>query len=295
MTSSLGENTPVVPVSVLIPTKDEERNISDCIDSASWAGEIIVFDSFSEDSTCRVAISKGARLVQRQFDDFATHKNWALDEIDFKYDWVLILDADERVTEELALEIQNVFLETGKYSCFYIARKNPFRGKWMKHGGWYPDWQARLFKLNTVRYEKRLVHEHMIVTGEKGFLKNPLIHSDYKGIERYIERHNTYSSMEAVEAFTLMEHSKTAKNDTDSIPFLNARRRLKNFAYKTLPARPLFKFFWMYILKMGFLDGRIGLRFCILHAIYEYQIDLKIEELKDPASPLSHKYRKYLT
>lgn len=136
----------------------------------------------------------------------------------------------------------------------------------------------------------------MLLDGSAGFLKNHLIHYDYKGIERYFDRHNTYSSMEAVEIFRTLN----AVADKGTIrPGLfsrgPARRRyLKKLAYRYMPARPLFKFLWMYILKLGFLDGRIGFRFSLLHAFYDYQISLKLNELKDKKSPLYEKYKEYI-
>ncbi|TGO02311.1 hypothetical protein PN36_27220 [Candidatus Thiomargarita nelsonii] len=287
-------------LSVLIPTKNEERNIVDCLKSVSWADEIFVFDSYSSDKTVEIVREKGAKVVQREFDNFSTHKNWAIDHIDFKNEWILILDADERLTEALSKEIKLICQKTSsELKGYYIGRQIWFAGTWVRHGGWYPDWQLRLFKRGYAHYESRIVHEHMLVEGPVGFLKNHLVHDDYKGIERYFERHNTYSSMEAVEIYkTLIKQKKST--DDKLMPTLftrgpEQRRFLKNLAYRYLPARPLFKFVWMYFIKLGFLDGRIGFRFALLKAFYEYQISLKLEELNDPESPLYKKYKHYLS
>ena len=200
-------NFKTISLSVLIPTKNEEINIAACINHVTWANEIIVFDSFSNDKTLDIAHQLGARVVQRKFDNFSAHKNWALEHIDFKNDWILIVDADERVTETLAAEIKVLWQNTSKFNGYYIARQNWFAGKWIRHGGWYPDWQLRLLKRGYARYESRLVHEHVLLEGPVGFLKSPLIHYEDKGIERYFERHNHYSSMEAAEIFKILTSS----------------------------------------------------------------------------------------
>lgn len=281
-----------ISLSVLIPTRNEERNISGCINSVMWASEIIVYDSMSSDRTVEIAKSLGANVVQRSFDNFADHKNWALDNIPFNFDWVLILDADESITQELRVEIIKA-IEADNIAGYYIPRKNIFEEKWIRHGGWFPDYQFRLFRIGKARYEKRIVHEHMVITGLFGYLKNTLTHNDSKGIERYFDRHNKYSSLEAVEAFKYLGRKKNRK-ENNSLNLPSKRRILKEFAYRFVPSRALVKFLWMYILKCGFLDGRMGFRYCLLHAFYEYQISLKLEELKEPNSPMRQKYKQYL-
>jgi len=281
------------PVSVLICTKNEERNLGDCLTSVSWAADVVVLDSFSEDRTLEIAWEHGARVVQRRFDNFSAHKNWALDNIDFRHEWIFIVDADERPTPALAGEIAALVKAPPRHNGYYLARQNWFAGTWIRHGGWYPDWNLRLLRRGRGRYEPRLVHEHILLDGPPGYLKNPLIHYDYKGIERYFDRHNVYSSLEAVEAYRLM----TAPDRAQGLPGVwrargpERRRFLKNLAYRYLPGRALIKFIWMYFIKLGFLDGRMGFRYCLLHTFYEYQISLKLEELRDPQSPLSQKYR----
>ena len=141
-----------LPVSVLIPTRNEERNIAACIEGVAWADEVIVFDSLSDDATVAIATAKGATIVQREFDNFAAHKNWALDNFGFAHEWILIVDADERVTPELAADIKAAITGAAPQSGYFIARKNIFSGRWIRHAGMYPDWQLRLFKLGKARY-----------------------------------------------------------------------------------------------------------------------------------------------
>ena len=281
------------PVSVLICTKNEERNLGACLESVSWAADPVVLDSYSDDDTVAIAGRAGARVVQRVFDNFSAHKNWALDTIDFRHEWILIVDADERVTPELAREIAAIVSGSPPHHGYYVARRNYFAGVWIRHGGWYPDWNLRLLRRGQGRYEPRLVHEHILLNGPPGYLKHPLIHYDYKGIERYFDRHNVYSSLEAVEAFrTLKAPGQSRGLPADLWAKGPGRRRfLKNLAYKYLPGRAMFKFIWMYFFKLGFLDGRMGFRFCLLHTFHDYQISLKLEELRDPQSPMSQKYK----
>ncbi len=296
-TTARHTDTPRAPLSVVVPTKNEERNLADCLACVAFADEVIVYDSYSDDSTLDLARAAGARVEQRVFDVFSVHKNWAIENIDFSHDWILWVDADERVTPELAAEIQEViraWRDDGP-AGYYIARQNLFAGKWIKHGGMYPDYQLRLFRRGRARYEDRIVHEHMVVDGDSGYLKNHFVHHDYKGIERYLDRHNVYTSLEAVEV-----HRRLTGRGTEAIKAdirskgPGRRRALKNFAYRHLPARSVCVFLYMYVFKMGFLDGRIGFRYCLLRAFHEYQISLKLTELKDPNSAMSTKYRAYL-
>lgn len=285
-----------VPVSVIVPTKNEERNIESCLKCLKWADEIIVFDSFSSDRTLSLAQENGAQVVQRIFDNFADHKNWALENIHTKHEWVLFVDADEQATSELANEIANSIASDSIYVGYYVARKNHFAGQWIKYGGWYPNWNLRLFRKEKGRYEQRLVHEHVLVDGPVGFLKNALVHDDYKGIERWFDRHNQYSSLEALEAYREMvgTHGDKRLGATLFKSGPHRRRLLKNLAYRYLPARSLFKFVWMYFFRMGILDGRIGFRYCLLQSFYEYQISLKLIELRDKKSPIRARFRDYL-
>ncbi len=261
--------------------------------------EVIVFDSYSTDRTVEIAKEYGARVIQREFDNFSAHKNWALDNVPFRNEWILIVDADERVENGLAEEIgQVVSRNDPTVDGHFVALKYMFAGVWMRHGGWYPGWQMRLFRRGRVRYESRIVHEHMMQDGNAGYLANYLLHDDNKGIERYFDRHNIYSSMEAVEAYRALNGIGSPSGQIQPSVLSKGperRRRLKLLAYRYLPFRSLFKFLWMYLFRGGFLDGRIGFRFCLLHTFYEYQVSLKLEELGNPDSPLHKKYQDHIT
>ena len=287
-----------LPLSVLIPTRDEARNIADCLAAVAFADERIVFDSHSTDETLALARTAGARIVQREFDVFSRHKNWALDNIEFAHDWILIVDADERVTPELAAEIAATIRAADAADGYYIARQNLFQGKWIRRAGMYPDWQLRLFRRGKARYEDRIVHEHMVVDGRAAFLRHHFVHHDFKGIERYFERHNHYTSLEAVEIHRLLNalpgSDRVIAGDL-SAPGPQRRRAIKHFAYRHLPGRAFLMFVYMYVWKLGFLDGRIGFRYCLIRAFHEYQISLKLLELRDADSSMASKYKDYIT
>lgn len=285
----------VAPVSVIIPTRNEERNIAACMAGVAWADEIVVFNSLSTDATTTIAEGKGARIVRREFNSFARHKNWALDHIDLRNDWVLIVDADERVTPELAAEIRAAVAKPDVAVGFYIPRMTYFCGRWIRHGGIYPDYNMRLFRRGRGRYEDRLVHEHVMLDGPAGYLKRPLVHEDDKGLERYFERHNHYTTLEAIEIVRAKNRDRDGKLGADVLVAGPPRRRaLKNFAQRYLPARPVFVFLYMYLLKGGFLDGRVGFRYFLLKMLFDYVTDLKAKEIATPGSPLNLKYRHLL-
>jgi glycosyltransferase involved in cell wall biosynthesis len=282
-----------LPVSVLVPTKDEERNLPSTLGHLGWAEQIIVFDSFSTDGTMAVARAAGAEIFQREFDNFADHKNWALDNLHFRNDWILIVDADEKVPASLVDEIRLICAQAPPYEAYYVARQIWVDGVWLKHAGKYPDYQLRFFRKGKARYERRIVHEHMIVDGRTGFLASHLVHVDEKGTRRYIERHNNYAEMEAVEAY-IARHSREKSPPSATARIYEKRRTLKLFAYRSLPFRPLFVFLYLYVFRLGFVMGKAGLKTCVLRMFYEYMIDMYLDEVRDQSSPIHVKYRDYI-
>ena len=249
-----------VALSILIPTKDEERNLAACIDSVAWTDEVVVFDSLSTDGTLDIAREKGAQVVQCEFDNFANHKNWALDNIEFRNEWLLIVDADERATDALVAEIRRVIGQPDALNGYYVAGQNWGWGRALRCI--YPNYNLRLIRRGKGRYERRVVHEHMLVEGGAGYLAAHLVHRDEKGMERYFDRHNTYTSLEAVELYRSLARRGDGQGLSSRVfrrgP--EGRRVLKNFAYRYLPARPIFLFLYMYFIKGGLLDGRMGFR-----------------------------------
>ena len=249
---------PPVALSVIIPTRNEERNLRQTLTTVTnWADQIFVFDSFSEDRTLEIARDSGVDVVQRKFDDFATHKNWALDTLPLRNPWVLFLDADERLTPELRAEIGAVVAAESSRDGYYVARKNYFMGQWIRHAGMFPDWQLRLIRRGKGRFEERIVHEHIVMEGTTDYLKNPLEHIDFKGLDRWFDRHNHYTRMEAIELRRLLEGNPSRRIRASLFARGAERTRvIKEFAYRYLPFRAFFVFIWMYFVRGGFLDGQ---------------------------------------
>lgn len=281
MTGSPPQRT---PLSVLILTLNEETNVAQCLKSlAGWAEEIWVLDSFSTDRTLEIVRSYPAvKLRQRKFDDYASHSNWALENLPFSHEWVLFLDADEVPSEELKREIARI-LELGGngHDGFYLNRRVYFLGRWIRHCGWYPNWVLRLFRHRLGRYENRKVNQHLILQGKAGYLKEDLIHDDHRGLSAWITRHNQYSSWEAEERGALL---KQGKNSGFPAKFwggpIERKRFLKEKIFLRLPFKPVFFFFYLYGIRLGFLDGWAGFHLCLLQSIQEYHIYLKTRELR---------------
>lgn len=288
MTSNSGK----IPVSVLIPTKNEEANLDACLESLNRADEVFVVDSQSSDHSIEIAKSYGANIVQFHFNgSWPKKKNWSLENLTFRHEWVLIVDCDERITpelwEEIALAIQNL-----NYDGYYLNRKVFFLGKWIRYGGKYPDWNLRLFKHKQGRYENlnteeirntgdNEVHEHVILEGSVGYLKNDMLHIDFRDIYHWLERHNRYSNWEARVYLNLLN----GKNDSGTIGanLLGDAVQRKRFLKKLwvrLPFKPTLRFILFYIIRLGFLDGKAGYIYGRLLSQYEYQIGVKLYELR---------------
>jgi len=268
-------------VSVLILTKNEEQDLPGCLASVAWCDDVHVFDSFSTDRTVELARLGGATVTQRVFDGYATHRNAALKGIDFKHEWMLILDADERVPRELAEEVA-VAIRTADAECvgFRIRRRDFLQGKWLKHAQISPFY-IRLVRPGRVHYERE-INEVLVAEGSVSDLEQPFDHFPFsKGLAHWIAKHNRYSTMEAAR---WMEESGGAvrfslRKALFSRDFSVRRYHQKGLFYK-MPGRPLLKFAYMMIARRAFLDGWPGLTYAALQSIYEYFIVLKQQELE---------------
>lgn len=273
-----------VPISVLITTYNEEINIEDCLKSCEgWSGEVIIVDSFSTDSTLEIARQYKAKIVQHQYVSPSDQKNWALDTIPFENEWILILDADERVMTELWTELSDIISKDGAgYTGYNVNRRYFFYGKWIKHSGWYPSWNLRFFKHRMGRYEDRKVHEHIIIDGPVGYCKNDLIHEDRRDFNAWMTKQIQFARTEAEERYNASNRSK--KNPFHkTILFgdpIQRKRAIKENIWMHLPFRSVIRFVYLYFVRLGFLDGAHGFRFCILWAILEYVILTYYWELK---------------
>ncbi|WP_069790399.1 glycosyltransferase family 2 protein [Cyanobacterium sp. IPPAS B-1200] len=287
----MGVEQKKIPVSVLIPAKNEEKNIQACMDSVADADEVFLVDSQSSDRTVAIAEEKGAKVVQFHYNGKSPKKkNWSLENLPFKNDWVLIVDCDERITPELWAEIAEK-IKDDTYQGYYLNRKVFFLGKWIRHGGKYPDWNLRLFRHKLGRYENlnteeikntgdNEVHEHVILDGKTGYLDNDMLHIDFRDIYEWLARHNRYSNWEARVYYNFL----TGQNDDGTIGanlFGDAvqRKRFLKKIWVRLPFKPLLRFILFYIIRLGFLDGKAGYIYGRLLSQYEYQIGVKLYEL----------------
>jgi glycosyltransferase involved in cell wall biosynthesis len=275
-------------ISVLILTKNEEQDLPGCLDSVRWSDDVHVFDSISADRTVEIAQAAGACVTQRQFDDWSSHQNWGLAHIPFRHPWVLYIDADERVSPELSISLRNAVKNPEANIAFRVRRRDFWGKQWLKHAV-ASSFYIRLFLPQHVRYE-RLVNPISIPDGPVGELEGFLDHFPFsKGVSHWLNRHNSYSTFEA---------QQILRNRAQQKPFSlkqaffskdpNERRFHQKELFYRLPARPLLKFFALYLGKRGFLDGRAGFDYGMLQAFYEYMIVLKTNGLNGsqiPAKP----------
>nr|WP_049773901.1 glycosyltransferase family 2 protein [Halanaerobium hydrogeniformans] len=240
-------------LTALVLTYNEEENIEECLKSINWIDKIIVIDSYSDDNTKKISNSfANVEFYQREFDDFASQRNFGLEKV--KTDWVFVIDADERVTEELRKEIENL-ADNSMVNGYEIARKNYFLGKWIKYCGWYPDYTLRLFKAK-FRY-KGLVHESPQINENIERLENDFIHYTYKDLESYIAKMNHYTTLDAEKKYN----------------------KGKKIGISYLLFRPFLEFIKKYLLKKGVLLGSQGLILSILSSYYQFLKSIKLWEL----------------
>jgi glycosyltransferase involved in cell wall biosynthesis len=233
-------------LSVTIVAWNEEERLRACLESVAWADEIIVVDAESTDKTTTLAREFTDRVWVRPWPGFAAQKNFALDQV--SGDWVLSLDADERVTPELAERIQQIVGRGGPGDGYAVPRRNIFWGAWVRHGGLYPDYQLRLFRRGAGRFAEDAVHESVRVEGRVDVLAEPLLHQSYRDLEDFVRRSNRYSTLAAQDWV----------------------RRGRSVSLASLILKPIGRFLSMYIVKTGCLDGWRGLVLAILYAEYVF-------------------------
>jgi (heptosyl)LPS beta-1,4-glucosyltransferase len=233
-------------VSITIIAWNEEERLRACLDSVSWADEIVVVDAESSDKTVQLAREFTDRVWVRPWPGFAVQKNFALEQA--TGDWILSLDADERVTTELAERIKAIVAGDGPADGYLIPRRNLFWGAWVRHGGLYPDYQLRLFRRGAGRFVEDAVHESVRVEGRVEPLREPLLHESYRDLEDFVRRSNRYSTLAAADWL----------------------RRGRKVGVPGLIMKPFGRFFSMYVLKRGFLDGWRGLVLAVLYAEYVF-------------------------
>ena len=247
-------------ITAIIPTKNEAKNIAAAIESVSWADEILVIDSYSTDETVAIAQQKGAKIIQRVIDSFGKNKNYAISQA--THPWVFILDADERVTPELQAEILNLLQTEPEKTAYWIYRQTYFMDKLVKYSGWQSDKVIRLFRKDC-RYKEVNVHEEIATEGEVGVLKNKLLHYTYNTIEQYLEKWDRYT--------TLSAKDRAAKT--------------KEVTLFHLAVKPAVRFLRHYIIKLGFLDGKVGFIISYMAEVSVFMRYLKLWRFQEENKP----------
>ncbi|MFW6163342.1 MAG: glycosyltransferase family 2 protein [Planctomycetota bacterium] len=252
-------------LTVIVPTFNEEDNLRACLETVTWADDLFVVDSYSTDRTLDIAREFTDHIVQHEYVNSATQKNWAIPQC--TTDWVMVVDADERVTPELRDRIQRVLEEGTEYDGFYIKRMTIFFGRLIRHCGWHRDYLVRLWRRGKGRYEDLHVHADVIVDGPVGRIDEHFLHDTYRSLDHYLEKFGRYTAWSAQDLY-------------------EAGRRA---TWVNLTLRPLWRFFRMFVLRHGFLDGKHGLILCTLAA---YSVFMKYARLWDlrrrdalPAAP----------
>jgi glycosyltransferase involved in cell wall biosynthesis len=269
-----------VPISVVVLTRDEEVNIGACLEHLTQiTDDVVVLDSYSTDRTLEIVRQfEEVRLEQREFDTEYKQRNYSLHEITYRYPWLYICDADERLSDELVEEIRAVVSRPDRPQLAYKLRyKNMFFGKWIKHATTYPVWLIRLVRPDRVHYEQRATNVHPQPDGPVGSLNGHFIHYSFNaGLVRWFQKHNFYSDKEALEGLRY-RRTRPPMRELFALDPTVRRRAMKNLSFR-LPGRAFFRFTYNYVFQLGFLDGRPGLRYCLMIAMYEYWIELKMRE-----------------
>lgn len=248
-----------VELAAVVLTKNEERHIGDCLDSLAWADERVVFDDFSSDRTVEIAEAHGARVMEHALESFAAQRDVALAAVDAE--WILFLDADERVTPALAKEVRQVIRYGADQARagWWVPRHNHMIGHRMKGGGWYPDYQLRLLRRGKARYDPaHPVHEIVILEGEAGYLENPFVHYNYDTVGQFRQKMGRYTRFEA----QILDEQGV---------------RVRPWTYLTMPLR---EFWRRFVTLQGYRDHVYGLLFCGLMAWYTFLTYRRLRELR---------------
>lgn len=262
-------------LSVVVITKNEELNMPDFLASHRFADEIIVVDAFSRDRTAEICRAAGATVILNDWPGFPKQWNVGMDAA--TGDWILIQDADNLPTAELVKAIKDIVARNDPaFDCYFIPRRNIAFGKWIKHCGWYPDAALpRLFRRGVARFdERKSVHEKLLFQGSAGRIEADIIHSAYSNVEEYVEKLNRYTTLEARDRAQVRKHAGGAWRilANKEIPWASKPSYMKH----VLPFRPAARFLWMYLFRLGFLDGKHGFLVCALSSFYEAVVDAKV-------------------
>ena len=275
-----------LPISVIIPVRNEAKNLPHCLETLQHVGEVYVVDSQSTDETVEIARAHGAKVVQFYYEGgWPKKRQWAMDTLPLAYDWILLLDADETLTPELTKEIARA-VQDSKRDGYYISLEMHFLGGRLKHCGATFE-KLSLFRYGKGHYECRLreqdasmadmeVHEHVVVSGRTGHLRSRIVHRNFHSLSSYISKHNEYSTWEA--AVWLREDLSRSELAPSLFGTQAQRRRWLRRRFLRMPGTPLLFFLYRYLWCRGFLDGTPGLIYCALQGIQFFHIKAKIYE-----------------
>jgi len=271
------------PVTAMIFTLNEELNLPRCLDSLRWCDDVIVVDSFSADRTEQISRERGARFFQNRFQGFGTQRNWAVDNCSPRHAWILVLDADEQVPDELAAEMaRRLASPPPGIAAYRLKRRFHLWGRWLQHSSLYPTWVVRLVHKDRVRYVNRGHAETQEVDGAIGELDADLVDDNQKGILEWFERQTRYARKDA--EFELSEEDRPFHlGDLFSMDPLARRAALKRLS-RAAPGRAPVYFVYSYLLRGGFRDGEDGLVFCTMRALYQQMVNVHKYDLRKAAS-----------
>ena len=271
-----------VPVNVVVLTLNEEPNIRRCLASVGWADQVVIVDAGSVDGTVPAARSLGAEVVEQPWLGFSAQREYALRLPVLRHNWVYFVDADEWVSPKLATEIA-ARLADPDCAGFAHRLRLVFMGTWIRHCGWYPgSWVVRLVDRRYAKYDGSLVGERACVDGQIRRLDNDIVDEDRKGLAAWLHKHVRYAELESERrggAVCLRERLQMFRKDGSGRPL--ARGILKELVFPCVPAKPAALFLYMYIVRLGFLDGTAGLRFCFYHAWFEMSVASFRAEIRD--------------
>lgn len=274
-------STTRIPLTAIILSLNEEANISACASALARAGDLVLVDSHSTDGTVERARTArpDVRIFFHPFKDFVEQRNWALDYTSPKFPWVLFVDADEFCSPTLLDEISEFISNSGDHVGGYVAGKNYFLGRWLKHTTYYPSYQLRLLRLGEVRFRKEGHGQRETTDGPFVYFREGWRHEGFsQGVSHWIARHNRYSS-EETELLVRLRNEKMSLRELVSSDPIVRRRSAKRLGAK-LPFRPLTRFVYTYVLRRGFMDGIPGLMYCLLRVAHDIHIVVKLYELR---------------
>ena len=265
-----------VPVSCVVLTLNEEVNLPTALRSLARAEQIVVVDSGSTDRTTSVSVALGAEVLENEWPGYAEQRNWALLHPSIRHDWVLFIDADEEISQDGWSEINAFMISPGEHRAATFRRSVHMFGKELRHGGFNTARVTRLLHRRYCRFLERPVHEHAMVDGRIRQMTVPIVHNDRKPFAAWLDRHNRYSSLEA--------EARLRPPSTAPTGSAGMKHWVRTRLWRWLPARPVLFFLYVYIVRLGFLDGKAGLRIAAFYGFQELSVQVKLDELRADAA-----------